>query len=102
MANFYTVSKEINGKEYKAQFSGISAALKAVDESYIDGSNNTSIAKMAKYLFENIIVEPKGLTVDDFDSLEELNAVVEFGLKVMQGNFREEKVQESTKAASKK
>lgn len=42
---FYTVEKKINGKNYKAQFSGLSVALKAVDESYIDGSNNTSLEK---------------------------------------------------------
>ena len=51
MANkFYTVEKEINGKKYVAQFNGISAALKAVDSSYIDGTNNTSVEKMANYL----------------------------------------------------
>ena len=66
MANFYTVTKEIRGKKYVAQFSGISTALKAVDNSYIEGTNNTSTEKLAKYLFENIIVEPKGLSADDF------------------------------------
>ena len=41
----YTVKKEINGTEYVAQFSGISAALKAVDSSYVDGTNNTSVER---------------------------------------------------------
>lgn len=65
MAKFYTVSKEINGKEYKAQFNGISAALEAVDSSYIEGTNNTSVLKLARYLFNNVIVEPK-VKIDDF------------------------------------
>jgi len=92
MANnkFYSVTKEINGKKYVAQFNGLSCALKAVDQSYIEGSNNTSVEKLAKYLFENVIVEPKGLTIDDFESMEEFNAVTTFAREVMQGKFREE------------
>ena len=65
MINFYTATKTIKGKEYTAQFNGISAALKAVDDSYIEGSKNTSVYKLAKYLFENVIVDPK-LDIDDF------------------------------------
>lgn len=91
---FYTVEKEINGTTYKAQFAGLSCALKAVDSSYIDGTNTTSVEKIADYIFKNIIVEPAGLSIDDFDSLEEFNEVVTFGREVMQGvhkNFRNKK-----------
>lgn len=101
MVNFYVVEKEINGKKYKAQFNGISAALKAVDDSYIEGTSNTSVEKISKYLFENVIVEPKGLTADDFDSMAEFNEVVTFARQVMQGDFREKKVAETAKEASK-
>ena len=101
MANIYTVTKEINGKEYKAQFNGISAALKAVDASYVDGTSNISVDKLAKYLFANVIVEPKGLTADDFDSMEEFNEVVTFAREVMQGDFRGTQDESATKAASK-
>ena len=87
----YTVKKEINGKEYVAQFAGVSVALKAVDASYIEGTNNTSTEKVAQYLFDNIIVEPKNLTPDDFETVKEFNEVVAFARKVMQGEFREEK-----------
>lgn len=89
MAKFYTVDKEINGKKYTAQFNGISAALQAVDDSYIEGSSNTSTIKMAEYLFKHVIVEPKGLSIDDFDSMDEFNEVTQFARKVMQGEFRE-------------
>lgn len=102
MAKFYNVTKEINGKTYVAQFNGISAALKAVDESYIEGTNNTSVSKLAKYLFENVIVEPKGLSADDFDTMEEFNEVVSFAREVMQGDFREKKDEGAANKASKK
>ena len=44
---------------------------------------------MAAYLLEHVIVDPKGLTADDFDSLEELNAVTDFARDVMHGLFRD-------------
>ena len=87
--NFYTVKQTINGKEYIAQFSGISTALKAVDESYIEGSSNTSTVKLAEYLFANIIVEPKNLSIDDFEDMDEFNEVIAFANKVMKGEFRD-------------
>lgn len=87
---FYTETKEINGKKYTAQFNGLSCALRAVDSTYIEGTNNTSVEKMADYIFQNVIVEPKGLTIDDFESMEEFNEVVSFGRDVMQGKFRPE------------
>lgn len=97
---FYTVNKKINDKEYIAQFSGMSTALRAVDESYIEGTTVTSIEKLAEYLFKHVIVEPKDLTVDDFESMDELNEVITFAREVMQGDFRETKDNGTTKAKS--
>lgn len=88
MANFYTAKKTIKGKEYIAQFNGISASLEAIDKSYIDGTNTTSMVKLTKHLLENVIVEPTGLTADSFDSMEEFNEVITFAREVMQGDFR--------------
>ena len=102
MAKMYTVTKEIKGNKYVAQFNGLAAALRAVDESYIDGTSNTSVEKMAKYLFENVIVEPKGLTADDFDSMEEFNEVISFARGVMQGDFRDEKDKEGASEKGRK
>lgn len=90
MTNTYQITKEIGGKEYIAQFSGLSVALKAVDASYIDGTSTTSVEKLANYLFAHVIVEPKGLKIDDFDDLNEFNEVVSFAREVMQGEFRKE------------
>lgn len=104
MANnkFYQVKKEINGKEYIAQFSGISTALKAVDSSKIGDTDATSIEKLSTYLLENIIVEPKGLTPDDFDSLAEFNEVIAFARGVMQGDFRKEALEGAAESKGKK
>lgn len=86
--NFYTVKKTINEVEYTAQFNGVNAALEAVDDSYIDGSQNISSSKLTKYLLENVIVNPPNLSADDFDSVKELNEVVRFARDVMNGNLR--------------
>ena len=90
MAKTYTVEKEINGTKYVCQFSGISTALRCVDESYIEGTTNTSLNKLANYLFEYVVVEPKGLSVDDFDDLDTFNEVIAFARDTMQGNIKPE------------
>lgn len=100
--NHYTVTKEINGTVYKAQFNGISAALKAVDNCKIEGSDATSIEKWAEYILEHVIVDPKNLTTDDFSSLKELNEVIAFGRGVMQGDFRKEANEGATEKKSGK
>lgn len=85
---FYTVEKEINGVKYIAQFNGISAALEAADSFYIEDSGNISSKKMADYILQHVIVEPKKLTPDDFESVDELGEVIAWGRGVMQGDFR--------------
>jgi len=99
MANkkFYTVEKEINGVKYTAQFNGISAALEAQDSFYIDDSANVSTKKMADYILKNVIVDPKGLTPDDFRNMNDLTEVVRWGNEVMNGDFRPEEDESKTK-----
>ncbi len=89
MAKFYKVTKEINGTNYTFQFNGISAALKAVDECYIEGSSNLSLEKLNEYLLENVVVDPK-LALDDFDDVATLNKVTAYARKVMQGEIKPE------------
>jgi hypothetical protein len=86
---FYTRKKTINGKEYTAQFNGLSTTLSALDNCYIDDSKNLSNIKLANYIFDNVIVEPKGLTPDDFDDIDEFNEVIKWAQGVMQGKFRD-------------
>lgn len=95
---FYTAEKEINGVKYVCQFSGVSTALRAIDSTYIDGTSVTSIEKLAEYLFKYIVVEPKGLSIDDFDNMDDLNEVITFAREVMQGDFRDKKDASATKA----
>lgn len=65
MANFYQVTKEINGTEYTAQFNGISAAEDAIDNCGLENCDAISNEKFAKYLFDNVIVSPK-VKINDF------------------------------------
>ena len=115
-------TKKINGKEYVAKFDGILTAVRAADSSYIEGSSNTSTDKYSAYLFDKVIVKPEKLKADDFESMEEFNAVlafaretmqggevweefqevIAFAREVMQGNFREEKDTVPTRTGSKK
>ena len=80
----YTIEKEIAKKKYVFQFNGLSAWLKALDESYVDGTGNISVYKLNNYLLENVVVEPK-LTIDDFASADELSEVTAFARKVASG-----------------
>lgn len=89
--NFYTVKQTIDGVEYTAQFNGLSFALKMIDDSYIDNSSNISSGKLTKTILDNVIVEPAGLTADEFYDMETLNKVVKFGQEVAQGKFRNKK-----------
>lgn len=97
---FYTVEKELNGRKYTAQFSGVSAALRAIDSSYIEGSSTTSTEKLGQYILDNIIVEPKGLTADDFETMEDYNTVTTWGRDVMYGKFRGQPDAPGSKAKS--
>lgn len=91
MAKSYTKTKTIDGVEYTAQFNGLEAASRMVDECHLDGnSSNLSAVKTNNYVLQNFIVKPPGLTMDSFDNFDTLNEVVEFGMQVAQGNFRDE------------
>lgn len=65
MSKHYTVTEEIYGRNIVAQFSGISTGVRATDKCTVDGSDNMSMEKLANYLFEYVIVEPK-LSIKDF------------------------------------
>ena len=85
----YQKETTINGKKYVAQCNGLSAALDALDESYVDGSSNLSLKKLGKYVLEHVIVKPAGLTIDDFEDMDEFKEVVLWGQNVMLGKFRD-------------
>lgn len=99
---FYSVRKTINGKDYVAQFNGISTALRCTDETYIDSTSTTSTEKLAKFVFENVIVEPVGLKADDFDTVDEFKDVLKFGQEVMNGKFRDQADEKSDTTKGRK
>ena len=80
-----TVTKNIDGVDYTAKFSGLLTALRSVDESYDDEGEGTDINKLAEYLFENVITAPKNLTVDDFETFDTFKKVIRFAQEVMRG-----------------
>lgn len=88
--NAYTVTKEINGKKYTAQYCGVRVALQMADTCTIEGSGNPSSLKLAQYCLDHVIIEPQGLTIDDFETLDDLSEVVSFAGDVAKGNLKSE------------
>ena len=86
---FYTATKEIKGVTYTAQFNGVRPALEAIDR------YKSNEIGFYEYLLSNAIVDPPGLQIEDFDSVQELRAVVNFASSVMSGRFREVEEEQS-------
>lgn len=63
-SKIYTATKEINGTTYRAQFNGVREAVRATQQ-YKDEMS------LDEYLLSNVIVEPPGLQMDDFEDLFE-------------------------------
>lgn len=101
MKKFTQVTKKINGTEYTAQFNGFGGRYDAVDRTYIDGTQTTSMRKIAEYLLENVLVTPKK-TLDDFEDAKELDEVIAFLGEVNNGTFQEESDEGSTDTKSKR
>ncbi len=83
---FYQRVKEIGGVAYTAQFNGLSAALRMLNESH-DKNGNFDFLAATRFVLDNVIVEPR-CSVDDFGDIGTLNEVVAFGREVAQGMFR--------------
>ena len=98
MTKFYQVTKEIKGVKYTAQFSGLSAWLRCTETAkQDDGTGEAGNVKVYETVFEAGLVEPKGLKVDDFDNMEDLDAVFSFVSGVMKGKFRAQAEEKGTK-----
>lgn len=101
MKKFTQVTKKINGTEYTAQFNGFGNRYDTIDITYIDGTQTTSMRKVAEYLLENVLVTPKK-TLDDFEDAKELDEVIAFLGEVNNGTFQEKTDESSTDAKSKR
>lgn len=90
MKLYEKITKKIRGVEYTAQFNGVEEALKLINEA--QSGEPTDIMKLAHYVLDNVIVDPKR-EINDFEDTEELMEVVKFGLEVVHGarNFRSKK-----------
>lgn len=103
MANkkFYQRTKEINGVKYTAQFSGLSAWLRCADAARKDDDEEESVnTRIYNKVFEAGLVEPKGVTVDDFEDMETLDKVFGFVSGVMKGKFRDRTEEKGTEGKS--
>lgn len=78
----YTASKEVNGVTYRAQFNGVREAVRATNQ-----YKNNELA-FDEYLLSNVIVEPPGLQLDDFEDVDEYRQVIRFAASVLAGRFR--------------
>lgn len=101
MANkkFYQKTKVIDGVKYTAQFCGLSAWLRCADAAKKDDEGDeSSTIRIYNQVFEAGLVEPKGLTVDDFEDMETLDKVFGFVSGVMKGKFRDQAEAKGTEA----
>ena len=81
-------TKEIKGVKYTAQFMGVRAAVQSKKQ-YTDAfTGRVDTEKLYDYIFDNVIVSPPGLDMDDFDSVSDADAVVAFGVEVLNGRFQ--------------
>ena len=94
--NFKQHKKEINGTVYTAQFNNLRETIrsKKIYTDPVTGRMDTE--KLYDYLFQNVIVDPPGLKIEDFDDLDELSEVALFGLQVLNNRFRESGTNERT------
>ncbi len=83
----YTRQKTIGEVQYTAQYSGLSLAARLMDECYLPNGTQYSFEKAANFILKNAIVDPPGLSLADFDDMDTLCAVMEFGGDVLRGKF---------------
>jgi len=98
-SKFYQREKTIGGVKYVAQFCGLSAWLKCADSSRKESDDDESPSiRTYNKVFEYGLVEPKNITVDSFDNLEDLDAVFKFVSNVMRGKFRDKAAEKGAEA----
>lgn len=67
---------KVGSKEYKLQHPGVRWYMENTDNSR-DARGVLSVAKYAQNLLDNVVVDPPGLKLDDFDSVGELEELVQ-------------------------
>ena len=82
------VKKVINGIEYTAVWKGYNHSQKLKKQCLSNGKNKYSNEKLSNVIFGEIIINPK-VSADDFDDIEVLRKVFDFGKSVLFGEFEE-------------
>lgn len=67
---------KVGNKEYKLQHPGVRWYMENTDACR-DARGVLSVAKYAQNLLDNVVVDPPGLKLDDFDSVSELEELVQ-------------------------
>lgn len=67
---------KVGNKEYKLQHPGVRWYMENTDNSR-DARGVLLVAKYAQNLLDNVVVDPPGLKLDDFDSVSELEELVQ-------------------------
>lgn len=71
-----TTTITVGGKEYKLQHPGVRWYLENTDNSR-DARGFLSVSKYAQNILDNVVVDPPGLKLDDFESVAELEELVQ-------------------------
>lgn len=69
-----TKTVTVGGKEYTLQHPGVRWVIRLNDRAL--GAIGSSREKWIDEVLEHVVVEPPGLTIDDFDSYAELDELV--------------------------
>jgi hypothetical protein len=76
--------KSIGGNKYTFQTVPNSTYLEMMDNS-TTAEGKPSLSKLYPSILENVVVQPQGLSVDDFEDFKELTDVCENALMFQQG-----------------
>lgn len=86
-----TIKQKINGVEYVAVFKGIKYRSQAVEKCTDKKTGRISSYKLAKIVFDEIIIKPK-VDIDNFgDNIDGFADVFDFGKSVLLGKFEPHK-----------
>lgn len=71
-----TATVIVGGKEYRLQHPGVKWYMENIDDSR-DARGAMSVGKYTQNLLDNVVVSPAGLKMDDFDSVGEMEALIQ-------------------------
>lgn len=71
-----TATVTVRGKEYKLQHPGVRWYLQNTDQCR-NQAGVLQIEKYAQSLLDHVVVEPVGLKLDDFDSISEVEELIQ-------------------------